>query len=89
MLSRDEDEFRYVPELNGNIEKFKALQINLAKDLDDVCLLLLIALYTATFYPMTVSEEDIHREITSLLDSGDWDGIAFKGLKWIQELMGD
>ena len=89
MLSEDNNEYRYVPGLIGNREEFNSLQINLAKDLDDVSVLLLIALYTSAMYPMTVSEEDIHKEITSLLDSEDWDGIAFKGLKWIQELIGD
>jgi hypothetical protein len=89
VLSEDNNEYRYVPGLIGNREEFNSLQINLAKDLDDVSVLLLIALYTSAMYPMTVSEEDIHKEITSLLDSEDWDGIAFKGLKWIQELIGD
>lgn len=65
------------------------VRINLANNLDDVGLLLLIALFTSANYPMTVSEEEIHKEITSLLDAGDWDGLAFKGLKWIQELMGE
>ena len=89
MQSENENEYRYVPGLIENRGNMNNVRINLAKDLDEVGLLLLIALFTSANYPMAVSEEEIHKEITSLLDTGDWDSLAHKGLKWIQELMGE
>lgn len=89
MLSEENNMYRYNPGKIENRKEFDALQINLAENLEDVGLLLLVALYTSAMYPMSVNEEDIHKEITSLLDSEDWDGIAFKGLQWIQELTND
>ena len=89
MSAEFEDEYRYVPQIVGKRRNPNDVQINLAKSLDEVGLLLLIALFTSANYPMTVSEEEIHKEITSLLDAGDWDSLAYKGLKWIRELSGE
>ena len=81
--------YRYNPGKIENLEEFKALRINLAENLEDVGTLLLVALYTSAMYPMSVSEDEVHQEITTLLDAGDWDALAFKGLQWIQELTND
>ena len=89
MISEDNNEYRYVPGLIGNREESESLQINLAKNLEDVGALLLVALYTSAMYPMTVSEDEVHAEITALMEAGDWDTLAFKGLKWMQEISGD
>jgi hypothetical protein len=89
MQSENNNEYRYVPALIRNQGNMNNVRINLAKDLDEVGLLLLIALFTSANYPMTVSEEEIHKEITSLLEAGDWDGLAYKGLKWIREITGE
>lgn len=89
MRFKKENEYRHVPGLIENRGNMNNVRINLAKDLDEVGLLLLIALFTSANYPMTVSEEEIHKEITSLLDAGDWDSLAYKGLKWIRELSGE
>jgi|LakMenE18May11ns_1017448.scaffolds.fasta_scaffold8860447_2 hypothetical protein len=62
------------------------VQINLAENLEDVALLLLVSLMAAQKYPDSISEAEVHREITDLADAGKWDELAFKGLKWIQEI---
>ena len=89
MSAEFEDEYRYVPQIVGKRRNPNDVQINLAKSLDEVGLLLLIALFTSSHYPMNVSGKDVNNEITALLDAEDWDGLAFKGLKWIQEIMGE
>lgn len=65
------------------------VRINLAEDISDVAFIILISLMAAARYPMSISEDEVHAEIASLADAGDWDSLAFKGLQWIQELSND
>jgi hypothetical protein len=86
MQSENENRYRYVPALNGNNRNTNNVRINLAKSLDEVAVLLLIALFSSASYPMNVLESEVNQEITNLLDAEDWNQLAFKGLKWIQEI---
>lgn len=79
-------EVRYVANKIENYIFPDVVQINLAENIGDVALLLLVSLMAAKSSPMSISEEDVHREITELANSGNWDELAFKGLQWIQEL---
>jgi hypothetical protein len=36
--------------------------------------------------PGKVSETEVNREIQQLLDKGDYDQLAYQGLKWLQEI---
>jgi hypothetical protein len=51
-------------------------------------MLLLIALFASANHPRDIEDEEVHQEITTLLDAEDWDGLVFKGFKWIQEIAG-
>jgi len=65
------------------------VRINLAKDLNDVAALLLIALFTSANYPRDVKDKEVHQEITTLLDAEDWDGLVVKGFNWIRDIAGE
>jgi hypothetical protein len=69
-----------------NSELYKAFPVNLAKTIDDVAVILLVALLSASRLPSTVDDNDIQYEITELLNAGDWDELAHKGLRWVQEI---
>jgi hypothetical protein len=74
--------------LIGNQGNTNNVRINLARDLNDVAALLLIALFTSANYPRDVEDEEVHQEITTLLDAEDWDGLVVKGFNWIQDIVG-
>lgn len=63
-----------------------AVRINLANNLEEVAVLLLVALQSAAKIPGKVSETEVNREIQELLDKGDYDQLAYQGLKWIQDI---
>lgn len=63
-----------------------AVRINLANNLEEVAVLLLVALQSAAKMPGKVSETEVNREIQQLLDKGDYDQLAYQGLKWLQEI---
>jgi len=86
MQSENDNLYRYMPAINGNNRNVDNVRINLARSLEDVAVLLLIALFSSASYPMNVFESEVNQEITNLLDAEDWDQLAFKGLKWIQEI---
>lgn len=80
---------RYDPTNFEKRYKSGELSLNLAKDKDDLILVLLICLFAAAKYPMNITEEDVHREISQLCEDGEWDNLAVKGLNWIQEIASD
>ena len=75
--------------LIGNQGNTNNVRINLARDLNDVAALLLIALFTSANYPRDVEDEEVHQEITTLLDAEDWDGLVVKGFNWIRDIAGE
>jgi hypothetical protein len=75
--------------LIGNQRNTNNGRINLARDLNDVAALLLIALFTSANYPRDVEDEEVHQEITTLLDAEDWDGLVVKGFNWIRDIAGE
>jgi hypothetical protein len=81
--------FRYNPEEFEIRYKSASSRINLAESMEDIGLLLLIALFSSANYPMPVSESIVHQEISQLADAGRFDELALKGLKWIQEISND
>lgn len=80
---------RYDPTNFEKRYKSGELSLNLAKDKDDLILILLISLFAASKYPMGVDEEEVHREISDLCEAADWNNLAIKGLNWIQEIASD
>ena len=65
------------------------VQINLAKSLEEVAILLLVALQAAAKYPERVSETEVNEQIQELLHKGDYDALAYQGLKWLQKVDSD
>ena len=86
MRSRKQKQNQNVSGLTENQRNMYNVRINLAKDLNDVAALLLIALFTSANYPRDVEDEEVHQEITALLDAEDWDGLVVKGFSWIQDI---
>jgi hypothetical protein len=46
----------------------------------------LVALQAAAKYPERVSETEVNEQIQELLHKGDYDALAYQGLKWIQKV---
>ena len=88
MQSRKQNQNRNVPGLIRNKKNKSNVRVNLAEDLNGVAMLLLIALFASANHPRDIEDEEVHQEITTLLDAEDWDGLVFKGFKWIQEIAG-
>jgi hypothetical protein len=88
MQSRKQNQNQNVRGLIRNKRNTKNVRINLAEDLNGVAMLLLIALFASANHPRDIEDEEVHQEITALLDAEDWDGLVFKGFKWIQEIAG-
>jgi hypothetical protein len=86
--SRKQNQNRNVPGLIRNKKNKSNVRVNLAEDLNGVAMLLLIALFASANHPRDIEDEEVHQEITTLLDAEDWDGLVFKGFKWIQEIAG-
>lgn len=88
MQSRKRNHHRQGRGLIKNQRNTNNVRINLAEDLNGVAMLLLIALFASANHPRDIEDEEVHQEITTLLDAEDWDGLVFKGFKWIQEIAG-
>lgn len=69
-----------------NSDLYKAFPVNLAKTPEELVMILLVTLLFASRAQDTVSEEEMEREITDLLESGQWDALAHKGLQWISQM---
>ena len=80
-------QFSYVSSKIENKVFPKPVRINLAENIEDVALLLLVALMAAKNSPGSISEDAVHREITNLAEAEEWDELAFKGLSWIQDIV--
>jgi hypothetical protein len=85
MPKSPEDQTYYTNKIK-NSDLYKAFPVNLAENLGDVAVILLVALYSASRQPNVIFDNDIKNEITELLNTGNWDELAHKGLKWVQEI---
>jgi hypothetical protein len=85
-MDNEDYAYRYNPDKIDNMINYPGIHINLAKDIGDVALLLLISLQSAASFPMIVTETEVHEEISNLAEAGQWDELALKGLKWIQQI---